>query len=69
MNSIVISLAIMMCGCDVLDPNRQLITRDKAVPLISVSPEVDRLLSAERIQDAEGVARAQSQPNCSCTAV
>jgi hypothetical protein len=28
-------------------------TKDRTTPLIAVSPEVDRLLSAQRIQDAE----------------
>jgi hypothetical protein len=54
---IVISVVLMTCGCDVLNPNRQLITQDRTILLISVSPEVDHLLSVERIQEAEASRR------------
>lgn len=41
------------CGCDVLNPNRQIET-GIATRLITPGPDVQRLLSAQRVQDEEG---------------
>jgi hypothetical protein len=48
-----ILVVVTLCGCDLLNPNRQLKTLDRPVRLIAPSPAVDRLLSHQRIQDEE----------------
>src|SRR5450631_892893 len=43
-----------LVGCTLLNPNRQLITRDRATMfLVQDNAEVERMLSLQRIQDAE----------------
>lgn len=46
-------IAVIVCGCDLINPNRQLKTQDRPVRLIAPSPAVDSLLSRQRIQDEE----------------
>jgi len=48
-----ILIAMTVCGCDFLNPDRQLRAHDRPVRLISPSPAVDSLLSHRRIQDEE----------------
>jgi hypothetical protein len=48
-----ILIAISLCGCDLLNPDRQLKTQDRPVNLIAPSAEVDSLLSHQRVQDEE----------------
>jgi hypothetical protein len=45
-------LMLASVGCDALNPNRQIMTRTPT-RVVSPSPEVQRLLSAQRTQDAE----------------
>ena len=48
-----ILIAVTVCACDLLNPNRQLKTQDRLVRLIAPSPAVDSLLSRQRTQDEE----------------
>jgi hypothetical protein len=49
---ILIPVLLATSGCDMLNPNRQIIT-SRATRLIAPSPQVERLLSVQRKQDAE----------------
>jgi len=51
--TVAILAALTVCGCVLLNPNRQLQTRDRPIRLIAPSPAVDSLLSRQRIQDEE----------------
>jgi hypothetical protein len=48
-----ILIAVTACGCDFLNPNRQIKTLDRPVRLIDPSPAVDSLLAHQRVQDEE----------------
>ena len=49
---LLISVLAFASGCDILNPNRQIMTRI-STRLIAPSPDVDRLLSVQRVQDAK----------------
>lgn len=51
--AVIILIVLTFCGCDSLNPNRQLKTQDRPVHLIALGPTVDNLLSHRRIQDEE----------------
>ncbi len=55
-------ISVAVCGCDFLNPNRQLKTQDRPVRLIMPSPTVNQLLSHQRTQDEE-VARFWREPH------
>jgi hypothetical protein len=55
-------IAVTLCGCDLLNPNRQLTTHDRPVRLMAPSPAVDSLLSHQRTQDEE-VGRFWREPH------
>lgn len=50
-----VAVAIICGACDLLNPDRQLVTRDgSAARLVQDSPDIERLLSIQRTRDAEG---------------
>lgn len=48
-----ISILAAMCGCDFLNPNKQIMTKDVPIHLIDPNPEVEHLLSVQLAEDVE----------------